>query len=699
MTMPELKPLRTPQAVVDEHLDALNRGDWNRLMAQYPDDVEIFLPRGVTVLGRRQVGEAFAGLVKPWSEGGLLGVTFTPEHVGASGDTINVQWRVDAPFLSKPYRGSDAYITRDGLLASQVSTFDMQELRSFEKTPESDRERVIDEFFGDAATPIEWESDDEKRLHFWLDDLHCPQPISPMWFDVGGWWLTCDYMYRRFGVPFGKDWVAKTINGFVMSAVVPRTADEESSLWPYYNLVMPVYADKFLDWWKQRYLPEIVRNFEYLDTFPTESASTAEMMILLEDALDIQERHWRLHWMLNLAQFQASITFEGALLSLIGQEHKPLVGRILISDEDRNWDSVKALWVLKNKVKAAKTLQRAFDENETAGGVMKALAASDEGRELLKDIDAYKFEYGNKSMYAHEYLYATWRENPTPIVEALRGYLLSDYDYEKDVRQLRENRDKAIAEMWSLVPATAAEQARDQLKTALELALKMTPLTPDHHFYMDQGTYARVRLVLMALGRKLVAAGILDQPDDVMYLKYDELRLLAASPSTIDGRRIVKERRSEREKSFSTRPRLWAGTITQWSMYGEPYKQVLWDWPGIYERSKDASQQPSDSLRGLGASAGVYEGPARVVESPEQFDDVKKGDVLVCKMTSPSWVVLFTKIGALVTDSGGALSHPAVVSREFGIPAVVGTRTGTERIRTGQRVRINGAAGLVEIVG
>ena len=68
-------------------------------------------------------------------------------------------------------------------------------------------------------------------------------------------------------------------------------------------------------------------------------------------------------------------------------------------------------------------------------------------------------------------------------------------------------------------------------------------------------------------------------------------------------------------------------------------------------------------------------------------------------MTSPSWVVLFTKIGALVTDSGGALSHPAVVSREFGIPAVVGTRTGTERIRTGQRVRINGAAGLVEIVG
>jgi len=91
-------------------------------------------------------------------------------------------------------------------------------------------------------------------------------------------------------------------------------------------------------------------------------------------------------------------------------------------------------------------------------------------------------------------------------------------------------------------------------------------------------------------------------------------------------------------------------------------------------------------------------GTARVVDSPEQFDQVKKGDLLVCKMTSPSWVVLFTKIGGLVTDSGGALSHPAVVSREFGIPAVVGTRNATQKIKTGQRLRINGAAGIVEIL-
>jgi phosphohistidine swiveling domain-containing protein len=563
----------------------------------------------------------------------------------------------------------------------------------------ADRNKILDQFFGDASTPIEWVSDDEKKLHFWLDDLHCPQPISPMWFDIGGWWLTCGYMYRRFGVPFGKDWVAKTVSGYLMSAVVPRPAEEEAGLWAYYNMVMPVYADKFLDWWKRRYLPEILRNFEYLDTFPMESSSLPELMILLEEALDIQERHWRLHWMLNLAQFQASITFESVLIPLIGDEHKPLVGRILISDEDRNWDSVRELWTLKEKVKKSPKLKRAFDENDTADGAMRALTASDEGRQLLKDIDAYKTEYGNKSMYAHEYLYVTWRENPTPIVEALRGYLLSDYDYEKDVRQLRENRDAAIKEMWSLVPAGTSADEKNKLKTALDLAMKMTPLTPDHHFYMDQGTYARMRLVLMGVGKKIVELGGLDKPDDIMFLKYDELRKLSADLSGFDAKSIVKARRKAREDAFAIRPRLWAGTITDWSMYGEPYKQVLWDWPGIYERSKTAAAQPSGSVKGLGASSGVYEGTARVVESAEQFDQVKKGEVLVCKMTSPAWVVLFTKIGGLVTDSGGALSHPAVVSREFGIPAVVGTRTGTQAIKTGQRVRLNGASGLVEILG
>ena len=411
-----------------------------------------------------------------------------------------------------------------------------------------------------------------------------------MWFDVGGWWLTCGYMFRRFGVPFGKDWVAKTVNQYVMSAVVPRDPKEEAELGPYYKMVMPVYARKFLGWWKTRYLPEILGNFEFLDGYPMDKASLPELMILLEDALDIQERHFRLHWILNLAQFQTSMDFAAAFRELVGEQHAGLIGRILVSDEDRNWDSIRELWKLKESVKSSATLRSVF-ASETGAGVMGALAASDEGREFLRAMDAYRLEYGNRSMYTHEYLSTTWREDPTPIIEALRGYLASDYDFPRDARQLHENRSAAIAEMWELFGADRSPADRDRLAGALELALKMAPLTPDHHFYMDQGTYARVRLVFLAVGRELVRQGVFDRPDDVLFLRYHELRVFSANFSAFDAKSLIAERRHAREAAAGKRPRQWAGTITHWSLHEEPYKS-LWGWPEVYLRSKETAGQP-----------------------------------------------------------------------------------------------------------
>ena len=127
--MPPLKTRPTPQAVVDEHLDAINHCDWNRLMAQYPADVQFFLPGGEVVKGRAAVGELFRGFVKPAKEGGLCGVKFEAEHTFVVGGTINVQWRATAPFLAETYRGADAYETRNGLMQAQVTTFQASQMK------------------------------------------------------------------------------------------------------------------------------------------------------------------------------------------------------------------------------------------------------------------------------------------------------------------------------------------------------------------------------------------------------------------------------------------------------------------------------------------------------------------------------------------------------------------------------------------
>ena len=230
------------------------------------------------------------------------------------------------------------------------------------------------------------------------------------------------------------------------------------------------------------------------------------------------------------------------------------------------------------------------------------LAKSTEGKELLKKIDAYKFEYGNKSMYTHEFLAETWRENPTPIVIALKGYVENDYNYPKDVQRLREIAPRLSRKCGRCSRRLVPQTDRETLKKSLDLALKMTPLTPDHHFYIDQGTFARARLVLMAIGRKLAKAGVIDKADDIMYLTYDETRKLSANFKYIDAKSIIKERRAVREDAFQRQARLWVGTIDHWSLYEEPYKRGLWGWPGVYLKQAERAKLPKGTLTGLGVS-------------------------------------------------------------------------------------------------
>jgi pyruvate,water dikinase len=572
-------------------------------------------------------------------------------------------------------------------------------------------EEVLGSFYGSDDFPIEW-AEGERELLWIYDDLHCPNPVSPMFFDLGGWWLTCDHMFRRFGTPFASDWIMKNINGYAyMAAIpadpelraeateyqaryvprVPRDPEYPERIGAYLGFVLPHYAANFLDWWRDRLRPEIERNFAYLDGFDMDGASLVELAVLLEDAIDIHDRHWKIHWMLNFAQFSATMALNATIQEVKGDVDPGLVGRLQSSIEDRNWDSIEALWRMKEEIKGDAELTAAFRAGDTAAAVLNALEGSERGRRFLDErLRPYQHEFGAKAIWSHEFVYPTWRENPAPIVEAVRGYLETDYDYPSALRAVKEDLDAAVHELMDDVPAG---EGRDRLQAALDLALGMNPLTPDHHFYIDQGTNARMRLVLVAIGRKLVSAGAIDDPEDVLYLRYNELRALIGDQNVFDARALASQRRDEREAAFRLRPPDWVGTATE-SQLAFPY-YTLWGFPEKFHREPPSA---ADQLTGLAASPGIAEGTARQVSSLDEFDQVREGEILVCQMTNPAWVVLFTKIAGLVTDAGGVASHPAVVSREFGIPAVVGTSDATLRIKTGDRIRVNGSTGLVEIL-
>jgi phosphohistidine swiveling domain-containing protein len=570
-------------------------------------------------------------------------------------------------------------------------------------------EEVLGTFHGSDEFPIDWQ-EGEKELFWIYDDLHIPNPVSPMFFDIGGWWLTCDHMFRRFGTPFACDWIAKEINGYVYTAAipcdpglraeateyqaryvprVPRDADHAATIGAYLGWVLPEYAGNFLDWWRDRLRPEIERNFEYLDGLDYEGAGLRQMAVYLEDAIDVHDRHWKIHWMLNFAQFASTTNLNTVIAEVRGGEDPGLMGRLQSSLEDRNWDSIEDLWRIKEEVKGDAELKAAF-EGETAADVLRALEGSERGRRLLSErIGEHQRLFGNKAIWSHEFAFKTWREDPAPIIGAITGYLHSDYDYPSNIGAVRDDLEAAKREVMEGVEG----EGRERLQEALDLSLNMNPLTPDHHFYVDQGTNARLRLALIAIGRKLVGAGVLEDPEDVMYLRYNELRLLMADQGALDAKEVVSDRRDAREEAAERRPPSWVGTATKTALEF-PYN-ALWGFPDKFYAGEPSA---TGEVRGLAASPGVVEGPARFVASLDEFDQVRDGEILVCRMTNPAWVVLFTKIVGLVTEAGGAVSHPAVVAREFGIPAVVGTTNAGERIKTGDRIRVNGSSGVVEIL-
>ena len=574
------------------------------------------------------------------------------------------------------------------------------------------KEDILGQFLGDDSFPVRWDSEVEKDFFWVYDDLHIPHPVSPMFFDIGGWWLSCDHMFRRFGTPFAVDWLAKNVNGYVYTTAIPADPDlriegtEYSSSYTarvprdrafgdwmgaYLDTVLPVYGEHFADWWRDRLVPEMQRNFAYLEERldAADDMSLPEAATLLEDAIDIHDRHWKIHWMLNFAQLSATLKLRAVMEKTRGSLDETLLGRLQNSASDRNWDSIEALWQMKNEIRDDTELKAAFAAGD-AEAIAAALRRCERGRRFISErMEPYQREFGWHAVWSHEFVFPTVREQMEPVLDLIKGYLDTDYDFPSAIEAMRADIEAASREILDGLDGDALAEMR----AANDTNLRMAPLTPDHHFYIDQGANAHVRLVLMELGRKLVKAGRLDQPDDVMFLRYNELRMLIGDATAVDARGLVASRRAEREASTALQPPNWIGTATP-SQLAFPYL-VNWGYPERFHQGRPAAEGP---ISGIAASPGTVEGIARVVMTVDDFDDVADGDVLVCQMTNPAWVVLFTKIAGLVTDTGGTTSHPAVLSREFGIPAVVGTSVATKRIRTGDRIRVNGSTGTVEVL-
>jgi hypothetical protein len=285
-------------------------------------------------------------------------------------------------------------------------------------------EEVLGQFLGDETFPVTWDSEVEQAFFWVYDDLHIPHPVSPMFFDIGGWWLSCDHMFRRFGTPFAVDWLAKNVNGYVYttaipadpelriegteyssrySARVPRDAAFAATMGAYLDVVLPVYGRDFADWWRDRLRPEMERNFAFLEARldAADGMSLADAACLLEDAIDIHDRHWKIHWMLNFAQLSATLELRAVMERTRGSVDEGLLGRLQNSASDRNWDSIEALWRMKNEVRDDPELRAAFAP-ESVTDIAGSLGANKRGRQFIAErVEPYQREFGWHAVWSH----------------------------------------------------------------------------------------------------------------------------------------------------------------------------------------------------------------------------------------------------------------------------------------------------------
>jgi pyruvate, water dikinase len=348
-----------------------------------------------------------------------------------------------------------------------------------------------------------------------------------------------------------------------------------------------------------------------------------------------------------------------------------------------------------------------FIEGRTPAEIDAELAQSDAGRSWLAELEKVKDPWFNMATGdGLNHYYRSWLDDPSIPYASLTGHIAALHageEIERPTETIERERDRLAQEYGELLD----EEDRKPFQDLLNLSRTVFPYVEEHKFFCDYWFLTRWWNKIREFGALLAEHDFLRDAEDVFHLSrhevasaLDELVLSWATGGQALGPEywppIVARRNEilERFAGWSPPPALGVTppAIT------DPMTIMLWGVTTERVREWARQQDGGHELNGAAASPGTVEGLARVVRSVTEIGDVREGEILVCGSTSPAWAPIFSKIRATVTDVGGVMSHAAIVCREYGLPAVVGTGRASSQIRTGQMIRVNGTEGIVTLL-
>jgi pyruvate,water dikinase len=305
----------------------------------------------------------------------------------------------------------------------------------------------------------------------------------------------------------------------------------------------------------------------------------------------------------------------------------------------------------------------------------------DGGEQVRNAIVAYLDKYGMRCAGEIDITRPRWSEKPSILIPLILSNI-KNFEPGAGKRKFEEGRQQAMEKERTLLERIKQLPDGDQKAKETKTMIDLIRTFAGYREYPKYGIVSRLFVYKQALleeAEKLVQARIIMNKEEVYYLTFEELRELVRTHQT-DNQLI--SRRKDEFKSFEklTPPRV---ITSDGEIISGKYKH---------------ENLPSNAIAGLAVSSGIIEGRARVILNMENAD-LEEGDILVTSFTDPSWTPLFVSIKGLVTEVGGLMTHGAVIAREYGLPAVVGVENATTLIVDGQRIRLNGTEGYVEVIG
>jgi pyruvate,water dikinase len=322
----------------------------------------------------------------------------------------------------------------------------------------------------------------------------------------------------------------------------------------------------------------------------------------------------------------------------------------------------------------------AFLQDVEDDGFLDELTKLDGGREARDAIRAYLDMYGMRCVGEIDITRPRWSERPTTLVPVILGNV-KNFEPGEGKRRFEQGRQEAWKKEQDVLERLRALPDGERKAEETKRMIDRVRTFIGYREYPKYGIVSRYFVYKQALlkeAERLVQAHVLREKEDIFYLTLPELR------DVVDMNHVDDQLTRQRKDAFKSYQALTPPRVL--TSEGEVTA-------GAYRRD----DLPTGSLVGLPVSAGTIEGRARVILDMAEAD-LEAGDILVTAYTDPSWSPLFVTIKGLVTQVGGLMTHGAVIAREYGLPAVVGVEHATRLIRDGQRIRVNGTDGYVEIL-